>query len=781
MLKRSNRVALLESLFKSPCGSLVLWRHGAASPPDVGVWLLGGAPRPGADVKWLVDGQQRTRALVGLCQEILTFERAKYPLPLLKDGALSEIEGWLTPRNGPAAGPVDDGAEDPVDDLTDGDELPSVRPLVNWYVSVARFLRTVADSTKAVATWLNQIPDTSRYSIFRTLHSNALTAKTGQPRGLLPLGLFLTDPAKSFPPEAVELLHDASWRDHVEWLQREIPWGPLFLTGRGLTWERLIATPPNLDPLRALFQRPFLDALKPVFSMYVEEQFAVGFLPDTEVEDAIEAYVRINRSGVRVQAEERAFAMLTRWYPPLIEELGRFMLSRDRGAALDDPRELLIHHADRTFGFSLWMRTVVRFAVLRILPKTALHWLSADAIERWTTTDWLARSTDKAVETIRDAAERASSSLLVIDRLLSHYLFLDHRMARPDTRSVLPLLEVLSRVNPAELNGLLEGRDTRVELCLARILQWTMLHPYLGQGELERLCTEIHRNPEQDVYQTERLVPMLARYLRRLHEMWGADIRKQRHEEAVPGEAVPWALIVEDLTGWSKEQFSKLVEDSRSLQHAAVGWLYAIEHRGGATEFDWFVQVQGSTASWNGLAKLPPDPAAYPLQAMISVERADDTGTIQFAPERQHIVPFKDARKIANKGGSRTTASPANQVGNLTWLSSRQNATDNGFWERWMVIGDSREDGPNLRARGFEFSLDDVTTATDVYRRLFQQRASGNHLPALSGDFERFCRIRREWMKQQLNEWLEDDSQRAVLDIVATGEPAGQAVSSPVK
>ena len=56
------------------------------------------------------------------------------------------------------------------------------------------------------------------------------------------------------------------------------------------------------------------------------------------------------------------------------------------------------------------------------------------------------------------------------------------------------------------------------------------------------------------------------------------------------------------------------------------------------------------------------------------------------------------ARQIVNKGGTRATASLANAIGALTWLSRRQN-TLNALADRWTVM-DQERDSDNLDARG---------------------------------------------------------------------------------
>ena len=120
-----------------------------------------------------------------------------------------------------------------------------------------------------------------------------------------------------------------------------------------------------------------------------------------------------------------------------------------------------------------------------------------------------------------------------------------------------------------------------------------------------------------------------------------------------------------------------------------------------------------------------------------------------WAPEKQHVVPFSTARKITDKGGTRATASPANDIGNLTWLSARQNGFEHGFSDRWAALNEGVEQA-NLGSRGF-MRQSPIThrRALDCYHELYSLKAA-----APKELFNEFCAIRREWMVAQMTEWL---------------------------
>jgi hypothetical protein len=186
--------------------------------------------------------------------------------------------------------------------------------------------------------------------------------------------------------------------------------------------------------------------------MLTGDRFAVGWLPPGDVSAAIDAYVRINRAGIRVQPEERALALMSRARPELLDDLADFAGKRDGGDAIEDQRALLSHESDRQMGFSVWMTVVTRYTTLALLGDYARHWLGLSAIDKDTfgyrldrvgpnetaagKKMWARPGYATPGEVIRECAERATSTLLLFDAVLSQNLYLDHRMARPSTAAI---------------------------------------------------------------------------------------------------------------------------------------------------------------------------------------------------------------------------------------------------------------------------------------------------------------------------------------------------------
>lgn len=222
---------------------------------------------------------------------------------------------------------------------------------------------------------------------------------------------------------------------------------------------------------------------------------AVGALPDgCSYNEGVAAYTRINRAGVRVRPEERAYAELVRRVPITTSEIRRYsevhrerMWSGGSTAGDDHDRRWLAHATEKSFGFSLWMRAAIRAVTIALVPESATKatWHAVDAIERWTIQDRL----DKAAgdDTIGAAPPKASRILLALDQLLSNHLGLDNPMALPDARPLLPLIDLLVR-HPALVDCADERQAVR-DAVLGNLLLWLMVHPYLNQDAMTDFLT----------------------------------------------------------------------------------------------------------------------------------------------------------------------------------------------------------------------------------------------------------------------------------------------------
>lgn len=800
-----NRTALLESMYEqSPCGAFVMWTPKVADDP-----FRHGVPlrKFAADTKplWLVDGQQRTRALLDIFQEIIDPAGDKVCRALVHEADLDDLRDvGAALRN---AGGVPD------QDINTEDD-PRL-----WIVVLPAM--TVFDHGREEPYFRqrSEARNVRRGSMFRRLspRSNTYRNADGITRPMPPLPVGMVPLATLLSRNSV--FHDASLRElavtalqtfengapDFETLDHLLPWGPQFVTGHAfhsvgndqasielIRWKTLYdrrresAVGEMVRCLRGLFAPDewTRKVIEPFKDMLHGNRFAVGWLPSSDVSAAIDAYVRINRAGIRVRAEERALAMLSRAWPHLLDELAQFIQRRDGNQAAVNQRALLGHESDRQMGFGFWMTVVTRYTALALLGSSARRWLGVSALDKDTFEYRLDRVGPKETEAgkktwarqyadpgdlIRECTKRASSALILVDAVLSEELHLDHRMARPSARALYPLLDLLYRAPAGELDKLRE--DAAFRTAIARLLHWTLLAPYFDQPSLEKLIIDVHGIDEggdgtpltcwgggSDSVGQE-LRQAFGRYQRALLELWPGN-----RDVSMPPEH--GQSIQSRLTQLAARAFKTEVGNARSLQHPAVGWLYAIEQRRGAREFSWKAQTT----------------AFHDLHRKIGVSRGEDCEEAlrrsvreDLYPEKQHIVPFSDARLIINnKGGTRATASRANDIGNLTWLSHRQNGFE-ALGGNWTAM-DRDLDAANLDARGMFASVAVNALNRDVlgiYKELQDmmrnKEAWDDHAQELFGAF---CEGRKDWMTEQMRDWLAEPLQEAVIGWLGNDLPA---------
>ncbi len=805
-----NRVALLESIYEqSPCGSFVLW----APDGDEGDPRRHGVPlrcfAEGTDPMWLVDGQQRTRAMLDTFQQLIDLPERADRWSLVRPEDLDALR---------ALGASLVGGQSDEDDALDEDAEGELHPWVVVLPAMPAFDR----GREPYFGRHSESRNVRRGSMFRRLRPRARTRLNadGKPRpvpplpvGIVPLvallapeGVFHHTPHREAVRAALQAFIDGNPDDTV--LDDLLPWGPQFVTGHAyetpgsgsgladpMRWSHLQGRreEPGIQLMVTCLHGLFSSGWFPVFQrfrgMVDGNRFAVGWLPPSDVSAAIDAYVRINRAGIRVRSEERALALLSRARPNLLDDLAGFTRRRDGDGPVQDQRALLAHESDRQMGFAVWMTAVTRYTTLALLGDYARRWLGVSAIDKdtfsyrldrvgpneteagWRT--WARRDYPSPEAVILECTARATSVLVLIDSVLCDELGFDHRMARPSARALYPLIDLFYRVPTADTERL--ARDTAFRAAIARLLHWTLLAPYIDQPDLEQLIVEVHGIDEEVACKVSaplaswegdaalidgHLRAAFRQYQSSLLALWHrkhVTITSRRGQSSVniEGLSVPAAL-----TRLGLHAFSSEVNDARSLQHPAVGWLYTIERRGGAREFSWAAQVDGFHRT-EGKVGVPD--REMPSEA--ELRRWDDD---DLYPEKQHIVPFTIARQIVDKGGTRATASPSNAIGNLTWLSRRQNGLD-ALSGRWTVM-DRDADSANLAARGM---LAPTTTggetrdALSIYEDVRDSVLTDtwrNDKDKAKEQFGAFCEARTAWMVKQMREWLEaplsDDARR---------------------
>ena len=838
----SSRVALLESLqFRSPCGSMVVWPH----PPKIkataslGVPLLDG--HHFVDPKktlWLVDGQQRSRTLLGIFREAVNAEIGFERHRLTSRGHVSSP--WLAELNRLSNGSPalfgqlsedlqvelnGDIAEDAADELGQdglgdaGNDATRPGAVVGWFVSLSR----ASGSKRALEIFDDRSAAKAQYPAFRTYHFDSTARRKAvkdaeesrdegrkaqlafNARFLFPLPLlFVAATQESRVALASAELKRIGARTAADltdadcdWLDTSLPWGVGFVAQRpDLSWRewRAQALPSaSLTPLLHFAHEGVSSTLQALFGLFQAPQFARAALPKgTGFDDAVTTYVRINRAGVRVTAEERALATLSRFVERLPEKMAAFFALRDLpdearqekmarwkaepskpSSALMDLRIMdrsgLRHVANRSFAFDLWMRVVTRFAVLRILPATGIRWTDSAALDRPSVLAALEahdetplfRDGKRRSPILSEATERASAAVLLVDDIFARELFLDDRMLRPELENVLSIFEHLSLLPMTrllELYGDPVGRQQLADLMLVgtfgfpfsaskRVTFLTKYHPPLGGSGF-------WKEHEKHGF----LLEAQERDARRrwVHALDAA--RRQGEAKVAEGQPLDRSVL------FAKQSMQEQLAGARNMNHRSVRWLYALQRRLNATEFSWPAQYDCAASGRGISASGTRRDQSLPLSAG---KRGADGGLL--TGERQHVVPYAHGRALEGTQGQsgRSGNGDVNGVGNLTWLSSRQNALPDsgGLGANWAVF--NAEPPLNLRAHFLapfrDGEAEESPTVLDHYEQLAAWSAgprSKAETEAAAKTFQAFTTARVAWMQQAMSDWVDEVGSR---------------------
>ncbi len=168
--------------------------------------------------------------------------------------------------------------------------------------------------------------------------------------------------------------------------------------------------------------------------------FFVRILEDASFPDVVRIYNRINSAGKRVEAEERALAIVSALDPETDQRLQQMFVAvhgrdADRDDALRQHDELLKRQRERTLGFKFLMRAFVQACAQHSQLSADAAALSFDAVDRDSFRKNFAGATAAHRATVWDSAKRAVTCVarvLPASRLGSAF-------TRPEASTLTPL------------------------------------------------------------------------------------------------------------------------------------------------------------------------------------------------------------------------------------------------------------------------------------------------------------------------------------------------------
>jgi len=136
-------------------------------------------------------------------------------------------------------------------------------------------------------------------------------------------------------------------------------------------------------------------------------------------------------------------------------------------------------------------------------------------------------------------------------------------------------------------------------------------------------------------------------------------------------------------------------------------------------------------------------------------------------PEKQHIVPYSKLKEIFGiQDRARLSSHPANNIGNITYISKALNSYDTGLGSKPINL--YIEPPENLR-RHFLIGKDEETkgsTLVELYSKIIM--AEGEETESIAklkeSDFKKICGLRRELICRGFENWVKDLSGSLSID-----------------
>ncbi len=414
-------------------------------------------------------------------------------------------------------------------------------------------------------------------------------------------------------------------------------------------------------------------------------------------DEIVKLYNRVNSAGKRVEAEEKAFATLVSLFPKTNEKIkGIFEVVHGENAHQQDEeisREYLKRQKERNFGFKQFIRTFIQVCNYHFGYKQTGTAYAFPVVENPKFQEMLLDN-NKAEDLWKKTDKITGFLVSKQDGLLRKELFCDDLRFLPETRSLWPILQLL-----------IQWPDLMDYDCRNIIAYYTLCLQLVGKSEEEiiKLISTIN-----EISDLSDAIDKLDKFL--------TENNKNN---------------AQDKQNWFKEYLETELKnkESMSLLDRNILLLYWILRKQKARDFSYDANVASKNKTKFKDAELEINEGCE--------------------PEKQHIIPFSELKKIYGGDIKRTGTNEANNIGNITYISRKLNSFEEGIGEDPLKL--EEEDKTNLSAHFLDGEI------TDKYQELINEK----DINKLEEFYKVFCNERREAIINKWNEWLCELKERA--------------------
>ena len=425
--------------------------------------------------------------------------------------------------------------------------------------------------------------------------------------------------------------------------------------------------------------------------------------------DVVALYNRINSGGMRVEAEEKAFATLVSLAPRTSIWLGELFkkihpdkdekIHLDKGERLDrDP--ILRRQKERSFGFKLFIRTFVQVCAYHFGFSVGSSSFSFNVVEG---TDF--RKNLKDSRQSGAIFEQTERILLYVRERLEE-LHCDDLRTLPETTALLPVFQLLIRYP-----GLMV--DSEACSIVSSLILRLLLLPLKDQRDTLMLVSTINKSQTAN----RCLAELLS-----LHTTLASD-------------------------GDFEDLLKRIEAAPQSLQSRYVLMLYWLERRMEAHDFSYRNLKEDRR-------KLMLDRYGPVYDHEVEIEHSVE-------PQKQHIVPYSWLKTTVYEndttGRGRLVNHPINNLGNLTYISAALNNFETGLGDVPLQF----EDEPPENLERHFLAGDDADNLRELYQSVVAP--DGSEAVSRRESYEKFCKARRKSIALGFADWLREETPSWIL------------------
>lgn len=397
---------------------------------------------------------------------------------------------------------------------------------------------------------------------------------------------------------------------------------------------------------KSVFLIEFFKKLQSTLKNILSREFPVHILTTENMSDIIHTYIRINSGGRAVQQEEKTIARLVQLCPENTGKGGTFSFIRDLFNEIhpDEGSDNINDHFKRAkenqFGFRLFVRVFVMAANYHTGSAIGSQSMSFSAIEG---NEQLEVASENEIAKIWAVVKEVT---LAVKELLENELHFDTLAFLPDSRSLWPIFMILIK-HP----NFIENNKIKEEF--RKHFAYILLILLLGAGDSEKTIVGLMKNIREFSGDGNSL---LANFI-------VSDINADDNKYSVKLKEA-WKRITSNCT---KNNLMSNLALANAMNNRYILLLYALERHRGCEDF---------------YGKALPEK----LQGKFSSGRRI---SVDLIPEKQHIVPYSALHSNnddAELYKGRLSNDPANNIGNLTYISRDLNHYETGLGAEWLII-----------------------------------------------------------------------------------------------